>query len=157
MSCINVALFLIAAVVTPVTVHAQAASSSAPATPVLRNICLITQNVEQLTKFYAQVLGIPAKRSGPDYTEFRTGAAVLAIFSASAQEKYIPKSADPANNRSAILEFEVNDVDREYARLQKIVKHWVKAPTTQLWGTRSFYFRDPDGNLVDFYAWVKKQ
>jgi catechol 2,3-dioxygenase-like lactoylglutathione lyase family enzyme len=30
--------------------------------------------------------------------------------------------------------------------------HWVKGPTTQPWGTRSIYFRDPDGNLVDFFA-----
>ena len=53
------------------------------------------------------------------------------------------------------LEFEVADVDQEYSRLQTIVKHWVKPPTAQPWGTRSIYFRDPDGNLIDFYAWVK--
>jgi catechol 2,3-dioxygenase-like lactoylglutathione lyase family enzyme len=33
-----------------------------------------------------------------------------------------------------------------------LVKTWVKPPTTQPWGTRSLYFRDPDGNLIDFYA-----
>jgi catechol 2,3-dioxygenase-like lactoylglutathione lyase family enzyme len=27
--------------------------------------------------------------------------------------------------------------------------------TNSAWGTRSFYFRDPDGNLIDFYAPVK--
>ena len=57
---------------------------------------------------------------------------------------------------SAILEFQVSNVDDEYARLQPIVKEWVKRRTTQPWGTRSIYFRDPDGNLVNFYAWVKK-
>lgn len=55
-------------------------------------------------------------------------------------------------NKSAILQFRVRDVDKEYARLQGIVKTWVKPPTNQPWGTRSFYFRDPDGNLVDFYG-----
>jgi catechol 2,3-dioxygenase-like lactoylglutathione lyase family enzyme len=77
---------------------------------------------------------------------------VLAIFSASAQEKYIPGSAKAARNQSAILEFSVTNVDKEYARLQGLVKTWVKPPTTQPWGTRSLYFRDPDGNLVDFYT-----
>jgi catechol 2,3-dioxygenase-like lactoylglutathione lyase family enzyme len=38
------------------------------------------------------------------------------------------------------------------AALQPLVKTWVKPPTTQPWGTRSFYFRDPDGNLVDFFS-----
>jgi catechol 2,3-dioxygenase-like lactoylglutathione lyase family enzyme len=46
----------------------------------------------------------------------------------------------------------VSDVDQEYARLHDLVKQWVKEPTTQPWGTRSIYFRDPDGNLVDFFA-----
>jgi catechol 2,3-dioxygenase-like lactoylglutathione lyase family enzyme len=46
----------------------------------------------------------------------------------------------------------VADADREYARLQGMVTVWVKRPATTPWGTRSFYFRDPDGNLVDFYT-----
>jgi uncharacterized glyoxalase superfamily protein PhnB len=124
-------------------------------TPALKNTCLITKNVAQLVEFYGKVLQIPAQTTGSDYAEFSTGVAVLAIFSAEAQEKYIPHATEPANNRSAILEFEVADVDQEYARLQSVVKDWVKPPTTQPWGTRSVYFRDPDGNLVNFFAWVK--
>jgi catechol 2,3-dioxygenase-like lactoylglutathione lyase family enzyme len=84
------------------------------------------------------------------------GSGVLAIFSADAQEKYIPNSAVPAMNKSAILQFRVNDPDQEFARLQGMVKTWVKPPTTQPWGTRSIYFRDPDGNLVDFFTPPKK-
>lgn len=130
-------------------------SKNETATPVLRNTCLITKDVARLADFYSRVLGIPAKTSGNDYAELHTGASVLAIFSADAQEKYIPGSAQAASNKSSILEFEVGDVDQEYARLRSMVKDWVKPPTTQPWGTRSFYFRDPDGNLVDFYSWVK--
>lgn len=77
------------------------------------------------------------------------------MFSDDAQEKYIPGSARPGENHSLILEFEVDDVDREYARLHELVKTWVKEPSTQPWGTRSTYFRDPDGNLVDLFTVVK--
>lgn len=131
------------------------ASTSHPAAPRLVNTCLITRDVARLTDFYSAVLQISPKRTGSDYAEFPTGVGVLAIFSDAAQEKYIPHSALPAQNKSAILEFQVSDVDREYVRLQNVVHDWVKPPTTQPWGTRSMYFRDPDGNLVDFYAWVK--
>jgi len=125
--------------------------------PVARlvNTCLITANVDHLVQFYEPILALKAQRSGKDYAEFRTGAGVLAVFSEAAQEKYIPGSAEAAKNRSAILEFRVSDVDKEYVRLQSLVKTWVKPPSTQPWGTRSIYFRDPDGNLLDFYTPAK--
>jgi catechol 2,3-dioxygenase-like lactoylglutathione lyase family enzyme len=125
---------------------------ASPANPDLIHTCLITSNLDGLIAFYEPVLGIRAERSGPDYAEFHTGAGVLALFSEKAQQAYIPGSATAASNRSLVLEFRVSDLDGEYARLQKLVKTWVKPPTTQPWGTRSFYFRDPDGNLVDFYV-----
>jgi catechol 2,3-dioxygenase-like lactoylglutathione lyase family enzyme len=120
--------------------------------PKLMHTCLITNNVNQLVEFYEPILLLKAQKSGEDYAEFRTDVGVLAIFSVAAQEKYIPSSAVPASNKSMILEFQVADVNKEYARLQTLVKTWVKPPTTQPWGTRSIYFRDPDGNLVDFFV-----
>jgi catechol 2,3-dioxygenase-like lactoylglutathione lyase family enzyme len=123
--------------------------------PALLHTCLITSNVKRLVDFYEPVLNLKAKWSGNDYAEFVTGVGVLAIFSADAQEKYIPGSAEAAKNRSLILEFEVDNVDEEYRRLESLVKVWVKPPTTQPWGTRSVYFRDLDGNLVDFYTPAK--
>jgi catechol 2,3-dioxygenase-like lactoylglutathione lyase family enzyme len=126
--------------------------SDASPIPRLMHTCLITDNVNQLVQFYEPILRVKAQRSGEDYVEFRTGAGVLAVFSATAQERYIPGSTVAAGNKSAILEFEVADVDAEFVRLQSLVKTWVKPPTTQPWGTRSLYFRDPDGNLIDFYV-----
>jgi catechol 2,3-dioxygenase-like lactoylglutathione lyase family enzyme len=123
--------------------------------PILINTCLITTNISRLVNFYENVLGMKARWSGEQYAEFHTGVGVLAIFSAEAQEKYIPGSSEAASNRSAILQFKVADVDHEYVRLQPLVTIWVKKPTTQPWGTRSVYFRDPDGNLVDFYMAAK--
>jgi uncharacterized glyoxalase superfamily protein PhnB len=125
--------------------------------PTLINTCLITNNVKRLVDFYEPILAVRAKWSGKDYAEFPTGVGVLAIFSEEAQERYIPGSTKAAKNTSVVLEFRVDDVDQQYRRLQSAVKTWVKPPTTQPWGTRSIYFRDPDGNLVDFYTPPKVQ
>ena len=120
--------------------------------PALINTCLITADVKGLVKFYESVLQVQANWSGEDYAELHTGVGVLAIFSDRAQERYIPHSAIAANNKGMVLEFKVDDVDQEFRKLRSIVKILVKPPTTQPWGTRSFYFRDPDGNLVDFFS-----
>lgn len=141
------------------TVSSLSADDKAPGPnrgPRLVNTCLITSNVQRLVEFYEPLLGIMAKKTGKDYAEFPTGAGVLAIFSEDAQEKYIPGSAKAATNKSVVLQFRVADVDQEYRRLNVLVKTWVKQPADQPWGTRSIYFRDPDGNLVDFYAPIRR-
>ena len=50
-----------------------------------------------------------------------------------------------------IIEFLVNDVDQEYEKLKNIINELVMEPTTMPWGNRSLLFRDPDGNLVNFF------
>ena len=60
--------------------------------------------------------------------------------------------ARPADNRTAIIEFLVADVDAEYARAGETVDEFVNEPTTMPWGNRSLLFRDPDGNLVNFFT-----
>ena len=69
--------------------------------PALINTCLITGDVKGLVRFYESVLHQRARWSGEDYVEFRTAVGVLAIFSAQAQERYIPGSAIAANNKES--------------------------------------------------------
>ena len=113
--------------VAPSQVNAQPATTPSlkrSTRPALISTCVITKDVKGLVAFYEPVLKLKAKWSGKDYAEFATGAGVLAIFSANAQEKYIPGSAEAARNRTIILEFEVADVDAEYRRLKDLVKTW---------------------------------
>ncbi len=61
--------------------------------------------------------------------------------------------AQPAQNRSVIIEFRVEDVDKDYERLADYLQDKVvQKPTTMPWGNKSLLFRDPDGNLVNFFT-----
>lgn len=60
-------------------------------------------------------------------------------------------ASQPGRNNSVILEFEVEDVDVEFARLKDDLEDVVLEPSTMPWGNRSTLFRDPDGNLVNLY------
>ena len=61
-------------------------------------------------------------------------------------------TAEPAANRTAIVEFRVDDVDAEFARLRDMIGEFVQEPTTMPWGNRSLLFRDPDGTLVNLFT-----
>ena len=147
----GLAIFLLLGTIRP-SFQRPASRAQPRVEPALINTCLITNDVKALAAFYSQILQIEPRKSGDDYVEFPTKVGTLALFAATAQEKYIPGSATAGQNHSSILEFRVGNVDDEYARLRPVVKSWVKGPTTQPWGTRSIYFRDPDGNLVNLFT-----
>ena len=107
--------------------------------------------VPALGRFYETVTGVAPVRN-EDFVEIRTAGSVLASCSERSVTKDNATAAAARENRSLILEFEVADVDAEQTRLQPLVAEWVLAPTTQPWGNRSMQFRDPDGNLINFYT-----
>jgi len=112
---------------------------------------IITSDVARLRRFYEDVIALSPV--GDDrYVEFRAPGMTLAIAHHGRIEATSPGATTPAANRSAIFDFEVEDVDRERARLAGIVGSFVLEPTTQPWGSRSMLFRDPDGNLVNFFT-----
>ncbi len=112
---------------------------------------VMTDDVLELVEFYREVLDIEPDTPGDGYAEFPTGLGVLSLFRADLHDGLAPGSAEPGNNLSVELEFVVDDVDAEYRRLDELGVQWVKGPTTQPWGNRSIYFRDPGGNLINFY------
>ncbi len=116
------------------------------------SIRVITDDVARLVGFYEQVTGVPATWSTPDFAELVTPACTLAIASTRTVALFGTDSARPAANRSVITEFRVADVDAEFERLVPLDCEIVQKPTTMPWGNRSLLFRDPDGNLVNFFT-----
>ena len=116
------------------------------------SVRIITDHVRRLVDFYEQSLQTTATWSTPDFAELVTPSATLAIASTRTVALFGADSACPADNRSVIVEFRVADVDHEYRRLVQLVDEFVQAPTTMPWGNRSLLFRDPDGNLVNFFT-----
>ena len=118
-----------------------------------KGICIITQDVQRLRDFYRDVLNVEAEREDV-FVTFLTEGAELSLFAEQGMEQMAPGSMKAAGRGGCTLEFEVEDVDSEYERLTKMNVPIVKPPTTQPWGLRSVWFRDPGGNIVNFYASV---
>ena len=116
------------------------------------SIRVITADVNRLADFYEKATGIPANRLSEDFAELRTGRATLAIGSTRTVGLMSPGAASAGANHSVIIEFLVDDVDRVHQNLAGSVTDFVNEPTTMPWGNRSLLFRDPDGNLVNFFT-----
>ena len=116
------------------------------------SIRVITDDVKRLVTFYEQVTGTVAQWGNELFAQLATPVGTLAIASTRTMELFGASAAHAADNRSVLIEFRVEDVDGEAARLRAAGVELVLEPTTQPWGNRSVLFRDPDGNLVNFFT-----
>ena len=109
------------------------------------SVRVITDDVARLVQFYERVTGIAARWATAQFAELVGPACTLAIGSTRTMA-----FAAPAATKSAILEFQVDDVDAEFQRLTDL--DVVQEPTTMPWGNRSLLLRDPDGTLVNLFT-----
>src|SRR5689334_4642930 len=118
------------------------------------SIRVITDDVTRLASFYAKATGVEPTFYTEDFAELSTAHGTLAIGSTRTVPLFAPGAARPADNRTVIIEFLVGDVDAVRQNLAGCVEDeaFVQEPTTMPWGNRSLLFRDPDGNLVNFFT-----
>jgi uncharacterized glyoxalase superfamily protein PhnB len=122
----------------------------------LASVRLVTHNLDSLVSFYTMLTGAAAARLAEDFAEIRLEGAIVAIGTERSIKQFNAGAATAAANRSAILEFEVDDVDGVRARLSAAPVDYVMAPTNQPWGNRSMLLRDPDGNLINIFSRMKR-
>jgi catechol 2,3-dioxygenase-like lactoylglutathione lyase family enzyme len=115
------------------------------------SICIVTKDVHRLREFYRAVL--EEEPQGDEvFAWFTSPRADLTLYSEAGMEQMAPGSTTGAGYGGCVLEFGVDDVDAEFERLMKLNVPIVKPPSTQPWGIRSAWFRDPDGNIINFNA-----
>lgn len=119
----------------------------------LASIRILSTDVPRLVAFYERLIGAPARWVSPAFGAVPAGQTEVAVAGVeSLALGNTPGVAEPAANRSVYIEFLVDDVDAEFARIREsIVDEFVLEPTTMPWGNRSMLFRDPDGNLINFF------
>jgi uncharacterized glyoxalase superfamily protein PhnB len=120
-------------------------------------VTIVTAHLEQMHAFYQEVLQIKPQIYRGNYVEFILEAGTLALWRQSECEAFGLAPMRGGANRSVLIELEVEDVDGEYTRLKGLQMEWVQELTTQPWGHRAFYVRDPDGNVLNVYTTVEER
>lgn len=115
------------------------------------SVRLIVADMAASVAFYERVTGQAAEWLAPVFAEIVLPGATLAIGAAETVALWAEGSSVPGANRTAVLEFEVRDVDAAFERLKDDVP-LVHAPKTMPWGNRTFQCRDPEGTAVSLYT-----
>jgi predicted enzyme related to lactoylglutathione lyase len=123
----------------------------------LVSVRIITADIKRLVQFYEKATGTTAKWSTDDFAELRSEYFTLAIGSTQTLAFFGEGVAEPATNKSIIIEFLVENVDDNYEMIKGLTSKIVQQPTTMPWGNRSLLFRDPDGNLINFFTPVSDE
>ncbi|MDV6170095.1 VOC family protein [Flavobacterium sp. DG1-102-2] len=118
----------------------------------LQSLRIITADIKRLVHFYEKATALSAKWFTEDFAEINTGTCTIAIGSTNTLDFFGGAIAEPASNKSIIIEFCVENVDDHYIRIKEITKDIVQEPVTMPWGNRSLLFRDPDGSLINFFT-----
>jgi uncharacterized glyoxalase superfamily protein PhnB len=120
-------------------------------------VTIVTAHLEPMRTFYQQVLQVKPRISRGNYVVFAMEAGTLALWRQSEWEVFGITSMRGAANQSVLIEFAVEDVERAYTRLKALRMAWVQELTTQPWGHRAFYVRDPDGNVLNVHTVVEEK
>ncbi len=113
---------------------------------------VFVRDMAAMRRFYEGVLGFSLLRElSPGWIEYRVGGNTLALARPSLTAADIPT---PNGSASLQLAFKVSapEVDRCGDELVRQGVSLLSPPTDQVFGHRTLFFRDPDGNLLEVFA-----
>jgi catechol 2,3-dioxygenase-like lactoylglutathione lyase family enzyme len=88
-------------------------------------VTIVTANLEPMRTFYQQVLQIEPQIYRGNYVEFTLETGTLALWRQSECAEFGLGALRGTANDGVLIEFEVADVEREYARLKGLQVEWV--------------------------------
>jgi predicted enzyme related to lactoylglutathione lyase len=119
------------------------------------DVCFITNDVLRLRAFYEAVFGEKAEGDEIHSGISINGLTIVFDHVDIAEENQTFRYVEAGGANNVIIGFNVDDVDAEYNRLLPLGAVMLNEPTTHPWGARSFQFRDPDGNILNFRSLQK--
>ncbi|MCL2153728.1 MAG: VOC family protein [Oscillospiraceae bacterium] len=118
------------------------------------DVCFITSDVLRLRAFYETVFGVIAEGDEIHSGISMDGLTLVFDHVDIAEENPAFRYVEAGGVNNVIVGFNVDDVDAEYQRFLLLDTEMLNEPTTHSWGARSFQFRDPDGNIINFRSLI---
>jgi uncharacterized glyoxalase superfamily protein PhnB len=119
------------------------------------DICIITNNVLDVAKFYETIFN--TKAEGDNIHSFINVAGLgIAVYDKNDAEKVMGFDYTNAGTGLLTIGFDVEDVEDEYKRIKELGISSATEPQLWPWGAKSFRFKDIEGNIIVFRSWPKQ-
>ena len=116
----------------------------------IKETCLYVHDLERIRKFYHEILGLPIIHFEPGkHIFFRLGSSVLLCFNPDDSKTTVTPPAHFGGGKQHFA-FEISD--RLYPEVkQEIIDKGIEIVDEITWpgGKKSFYFNDPEGNVLE--------
>ena len=116
---------------------------------------VFVRDMAAMRRFYGDILRFPLRRElSPRWIEYAVGDNTLALARPHLTATDAPT---PSGSASLQLAFKVSvrQVDQCADELVRQGIELLAPPTDQVFGHRTVFFRDPDGNLLEVFAEIK--
>jgi predicted enzyme related to lactoylglutathione lyase len=92
-------------------------------------IRVISDDLEPVVQFYERVTGVSVVRPAPVFAQLRLPSCTIA-FDRAQTARLFEYAAHAADNQTVMIEFRVDDVDKEFERPKTFVSEWALERTT---------------------------
>lgn len=123
---------------------------------------LFVENMENMIKFYRDVLGFEIKEDlDTSNVYLKKDGTLFLLYGRRDFEKMTNRKYEYVKGLNGHFELALyvdifDEVDETYNRIIKQGAKPILEPTTEPWGQRTCYIADPEGNLIEIGSWNKK-
>ena len=120
---------------------------------------LFVENMENMIKFYRDVLGFEIKEElDTSNVYLKKDGTLFLLYGRKDFEKMTNRKYEYVKGLNGHFELAlyVDTFDEVYETYNRIIKQGAKPilePTTEPWGQRTCYIADPEGNLIEIGSW----
>ena len=122
---------------------------------------LFVENMENMIKFYRDVLGFEIKEElDTSNVYLKKDGTLFLLYGRKDFEKMTNRKYEYVQGLNGHFELALyvdsfDEVDENYNRIIKQGAKPILEPTTEPWGQRTCYIADPEGNLIEIGSWNK--
>ena len=122
---------------------------------------LFVENMENMIKFYRDVLGFEIKEElDTSNVYLKKDGTLFLLYGRKDFEKMTNREYEYVKDLNGHFELALyvdtfDEVDEAYNRIIKQGAKPILEPTTEPWGQRTCYIADPEGNLIEIGSWNK--